>query len=232
MKKLRLVVLSGAGMSAESSIPTFRASDGLWENHNIMDVASPEGWARDPELVLEFYNQRRRQIGKAEPNAGHRALAGMESFLDVQIITQNIDDLHERAGSSQVLHLHGEIFKARSSRREDLIYPWTKDIGLQDRCELGSPLRPHIVWFGEAVPLMETAARLASTADLFLVVGTSMVVYPAASLIHYVRPKTPKYVLDPALPDLPGIPNVKTISDTAASGLPKLVQTWQKEYGA
>ncbi len=230
MKKKRLVVLSGAGMSAESGIPTFRASDGLWEEHRIEEVASPEGWARNPDLVREFYNQRRRGIRSARPNEGHRCLARLEAHFDVHIITQNIDDLHERAGSSQVLHLHGEILKVRSSLREDLVYDWTGDLGPEDRCELGSPLRPHIVWFGEMVPMMEPAAELASSADLFVVVGTSLVVYPAASLLHWVAPKAPKFLVDPHPPALSGIARIDVMADTAAAGLPRLEQRLKAFY--
>jgi|GEM_PF-18466 len=233
MTKQKLVVLSGAGMSAESGIPTFRASDGLWENHRIEDVASPEGWARNPSLVLEFYNQRRRQIRQALPNNGHRCLAALEAHFEVHIVTQNIDDLHERAGSTRVLHLHGEILKVRSTRDENLIYPWTEDLQDNDRCALGSPLRPHIVWFGEAVPMMEQAARLVSQADLLVVVGTSLVVYPAASLLRYAPPGIPKYLVDPGLsadsPAVLGVRNLKLIASTAAKGLPKLASTLAPE---
>ena len=182
MKK-RLVVLTGAGISAESGIRTFRDSNGLWEEYRIEDVATPEGWARDPELVQEFYNQRRRQLLTAEPNAGHRALAEAESWLDVQIITQNVDDLHERAGSSHVLHLHGELKKACSERNKKLVYDidgWELKMG--EKAEDGAQLRPFIVWFGEAVPNIEPAAELARTADYFAVVGTSLNVYPAAGV--------------------------------------------------
>ena len=226
MSKPRLVVLTGAGISAESGIPTFRASDGLWENHRIEDVASPEGWMRNPDLVLEFYNTRRRQIKKAQPNAGHFALRDLETLADVFIITQNIDDLHERSGSGNVLHLHGEILKARSSKYEQLVYDWEDDIQQTDRCEKGSPLRPHIVWFGEAVPMMEQAARIASTADIFMVVGTSMAVYPAASLIHYVRRDVPKFVVDPSPPRIQGMENLQVIGESATIGVPKLLSAW------
>ncbi|MBI1193057.1 MAG: NAD-dependent deacylase [Bacteroidetes bacterium] len=229
MTKKKLVVLSGAGMSAESGIPTFRASDGLWENHNIEDVASPEGWARNPRLVLDFYNQRRQQIRRAESNDGHRCLAALEDLFSVQIITQNIDDLHERAGSANVLHLHGEILKVRSTLDEQLIYDWTEDLQLTDRCAKGSPLRPHIVWFGEAVPMIERAARLVMGADLLVVVGTSLAVYPAASLLRYAPPGIPKYLVDPNLPAVSGVPNLQRIAQTAALGLPLLAATWRKE---
>lgn len=195
MKKL--VVLTGAGISAESGIPTFRDANGLWHNHRIEDVATPEAWKRNPELVLEFYNQRRRQLLQVEPNAGHRALVELERSFEVQIITQNVDDLHERAGSSMVLHLHGELRKVRSERYEHLVYPWDKDLNLGDLCERGAQLRPHIVWFGETVPMLEKAAELASEADIFLIVGTSLQVYPAAGLMHYARNDIPFYYVDP-----------------------------------
>jgi NAD-dependent deacetylase len=236
MTKQKLVVLSGAGMSAESGIPTFRASDGLWENHRIEDVASPEGWARNPALVLEFYNQRRRQIRQALPNDGHRCLAALEAHFEVHVVTQNIDDLHERAGSTRVLHLHGEILKVRSTRDDNLIYPWTGDLLDSDRCALGSPLRPHIVWFGEAVPMMEQAARLVSQADILVVVGTSLVVYPAASLLRYAPPAIPKYLVDPGLsgdsPAVLGVRNLTLIASTAARGLPELARTLAPEWTA
>ncbi len=230
MPKSKLVVLSGAGMSAESGIPTFRAADGLWEQHRIEDVASPQGWARNPELVLQFYNLRRRQIRDAQPNAGHLALAQLQDVFDVIIITQNIDDLHERGGSTAVTHLHGEILKVRSSLREDLILPWTEDLNLGDCCELGSQLRPHIVWFGEQVPMMELACGLASQADLFLIVGTSLAVYPAASLINYAPPYIPKFIVDPSLPNLRGVPRLEAMATSAALGLPILAERWRAEY--
>lgn len=222
-----LVVLSGAGISAESGIPTFRASDGLWENHRVEDVASPQGWAKNPQLVQDFYNQRRRQIRSAQPNPGHRTLAELEGLFAVNIITQNIDDLHERAGSRSVLHLHGEILKARSSEEENLIYNWTEDITSKDRCAKGFPLRPHIVWFGEAVPMMEAAVRLAAKADVFLVVGTSLAVYPAASLVHYVADAVPKYLIDPVLPEGIRLPRLEHIALPAGTGLPLLFDRWK-----
>lgn len=197
----RIVVLTGAGMSAESGIPTFRGGDGLWENHKITDVASPEGWAKDPHLVLEFYNQRRKGIIEAAPNRGHHILAELEKNFDVQIITQNIDDLHERAGSTQVLHLHGEIRKVRSTSHPELIYEWpTWELKWGDKCERGSQLRPHIVWFGEDVPMIEPAADLCATADIFIIVGTSLQVYPAAGLIHCTPLGIPRYIIDPNIP--------------------------------
>jgi NAD-dependent deacetylase len=220
-----LVVLSGAGISAESGIPTFRDSNGLWEGHRVEDVASPEGWNRDPAVVLDFYNQRRKKALEVKPNRGHEILAELESHFDVTIVTQNVDDLHERAGSSKVIHLHGSLFESRSTKDESLVFPikgWALNPG--DLCPLGSQLRPNIVWFGEMVPLMEVAAAHASKADIFLVVGTSMVVYPAAGLIHYVPFDTMKYVVDPKLPDIGNVPFLKMIQDKASTGMEKLRQ--------
>lgn len=195
MKKL--TILTGAGISAESGIKTFRDGDGLWENHNITDVASPEGWRKDPALVLEFYNQRRRQLHEVEPNDAHRLLAELEQYFDVQIITQNIDDLHERAGSTNILHLHGELFKSCSSNNKNLIYDHKNDINIGDKAEDGSQLRPFIVWFGEAVPLMEKATQMAKEADIFLVIGTSLQVYPAAGLLHDIKDDCLLIVINP-----------------------------------
>lgn len=193
----QLVVLSGAGMSAESGLKTFRDADGLWEGHDVMEVASPGGWFRNQELVLDFYNQRRKQLLQVSPNRGHQLLAGLEKDYKVSIVTQNVDDLHERAGSQHVTHLHGELLKVRSSHDENLVYDWTKDLFTGDLCELGSQLRPHIVWFGEAVPLLEKAVDITAKADILLIIGTSMQVYPAASLISYVKSQTPIYFIDP-----------------------------------
>lgn len=195
MKKI--VVLTGAGMSAESGISTFRDANGLWENHDVMDVATPEGWKKNPELVLEFYNQRRRQLKSVKPNAAHFYLKELEERYEVSIITQNVDNLHERAGSSHVIHLHGELNKVRSEKNEQLIYDWSDDLVWGDRGADGAQLRPHIVWFGEMVPMMERAAVETSTADIMLIIGTSLQVYPAASLIDYVAAETPIYVIDP-----------------------------------
>lgn len=195
-----LVVLSGAGMSAESGIATFRDSGGLWEQYKIEDVATPEGFRKNPELVLEFYNQRRKQAFGVEPNKGHTGLAEMEKDFKISIITQNVDDLHERAGSTQVIHLHGELAKVRSTADPSLIYSLTPDnseIHLGDKCEKGSQLRPHIVWFGEAVPMIEQAIPIVQSADIFVVIGTSLNVYPAAGLMNYVKPGTPVYIIDP-----------------------------------
>lgn len=222
MKK-KIAILTGAGISAESGIKTFRDSDGLWENHRIEDVASPEGWYRDKELVLDFYNQRRRQLLQCQPNQAHYALAALEDKYDVTIITQNVDDLHERGGSSNIIHLHGELLKARSTANEYLVYDWQKDITQNDKCEKGSQLRPHIVWFGEAVPLIEDAAKVVQQADVFIVVGTSLLVYPAAGLINYTKYDIPKWLIDPNQLSLPRIPNLTFINKTATLGVTELV---------
>lgn len=197
MNKPKLVVLTGAGMSAESGVKTFRDNNGLWEEHNVQDVATPEAFARNPELVYRFYNLRRAQLKEVQPNRGHEILAEMEADFDVQIITQNVDNLHERAGSSRVLHLHGELTKVRSLQNPDLVYEWTEDLGAEDRNEEGHALRPHIVWFGESVPLIPRATSLVEEADVVIIIGTSMQVYPAASLVHYARPAAPIYYIDP-----------------------------------
>ncbi|GGH05315.1 SIR2 family NAD-dependent protein deacylase [Mucilaginibacter phyllosphaerae] len=199
MKKV--IVLTGAGISAESGLKTFRDSDGLWEGYNIEDVATPEAWARNPELVQDFYNQRRKSVLEAGPNAAHYALAKLEEKYDVTIITQNIDDLHERAGSTKVIHLHGIITRSQSGIKANLTYPiegWELKMG--EQCELGSQLRAHVVWFGEAVPMIETAAKLCAQAELFILVGTSLAVYPAAGLINYIPRDVTKYIIDPNIP--------------------------------
>ena len=222
MKK-KLVVLTGAGISAESGIPTFRGADGLWEGHDVMEVASPQGWAKNQALVLDFYNQRRKAVLEAEPNKAHKILAELEQYYDVQIITQNIDDLHERGGSSNVLHLHGEIKKARSCADENLVYElegWESKEG--DLCEKGSQLRPHIVWFGEMVPMIEPAAKITGSADILLVVGTSLQVYPAAGLIHQVESDVPIYVVDPYTPEYRGNNQVTAIPKSAVDGMKEL----------
>ncbi|AUD02919.1 SIR2 family NAD-dependent protein deacylase [Spirosoma pollinicola] len=219
----KIVVLSGAGISAESGIPTFRASDGLWENHRIEDVATPEAWKRNPALVQDFYNQRRKQALTVQPNAGHYALVKLEDKFDVTIITQNVDNLHEKAGSSTVVHLHGELFKSRSSVDESLIYDiegW--EIKAGDLCAKGSPLRPHIVWFGEAVPMMDLALEIADQADIFIVVGTSLNVYPAAGLVYVVQDGVPIYVVDPNIPVMHKKDNVTFIAEPATVGLTQL----------
>lgn len=222
MKK-KLVVLTGAGISAESGIATFRDADGLWEGHDVMEVASPQGWRKNPALVLDFYNQRRKNAFAAQPNPGHLALARLEKDFDVTIITQNVDNLHERAGSTQVIHLHGSLFQSRSTLDENLVYNLEEqDINMGDKCERGSQLRPNIVWFGEMVPLMEKAAEVTQKADIFMVVGTSLVVYPAAGLVHYVPRHSPVYVIDPHLPDLPARPDLHLIPEKAGVALPRL----------
>ncbi len=201
MKK-KIVVLTGAGISAESGLSTFRDAGGLWEGHDVMEVASPEGWRRNKELVLDFYNQRRRQLKHAKPNDAHIALKDLEKKYDVTIITQNVDDLHERAGSSQIIHLHGELNKARSTVDENLIYDLEgTDITVNCRCEKGSQLRPHVVWFGEMVPMMEEAIKVTLTADILIVIGTSLAVYPAASLMEFAKYDVPVYLIDPKKPE-------------------------------
>lgn len=227
MKKL--VVLTGAGISAESGIPTFRDSDGLWEGYDVMEVATPEGWAKNPALVLEFYNQRRKRALEVKPNRGHEILAELEQYFDVTIVTQNVDNLHERAGSSKVIHLHGSLFESRSCVDERLVYPingWKLNLG--DTCEKGSQLRPNIVWFGEMVPLMDVAARHASEADFFVVAGTSMVVYPAAGLIHYVRYDVPKFVVDPKLPEVGNVSHLTLFAEKASTGMVKVQEQLMK----
>ena len=223
MKKI--VVLTGAGISAESGIRTFRDSDGLWEEHRIEDVATFEAWQRNPLLVLDFYNQRRKQLYEVKPNAGQIALVELEKKFDVRIITQNVDDLHERAGSQNVLHLHGELKKVRSTIDDDLIYElkgWELKKG--DLCEKGSQLRPHIVWFGEAVPMIEKAMELSAQADIFIVIGTSLNVYPAAGLVYYIKPGTPVYLIDPHAEMLSGVKNLTVIREPASTGVPALVK--------
>lgn len=225
MEKQKIVVLTGAGMSAESGLKTFRDENGLWEGHDVMQVASPQGFAKDPELVLEFYNQRRKQLLEVIPNKGHLALAELEQAFDVSIITQNVDNLHEQAGSSHVVHLHGELFKVRSTMDENHILDWKKDLILGDTDKNGHQLRPHIVWFGEMVPMLETAVQIAQQAEILIIVGTSMQVYPAASLIHYAPKQTPIYFIDPK-PNIRStdFDNLTVIPKTAAKGLPVLVE--------
>jgi NAD-dependent deacetylase len=218
--KPRLVVFTGAGISAESGIKTFRDSGGLWEEYNINEVATPQAWEKDRELVLDFYNKRRKQILESSPNAAHIALVDLEKKYDVHIITQNIDDLHERAGSKKVLHLHGEITKSRSTLDPSLIYKIKgSELKMGDKCEKGSQLRPHIVWFGEMVPMMDHAYIIAETADIFMVVGTSMAVYPAAGIIDYAPQEILKYLIDPSDVKVNGINNLKIIKEKASVGL-------------
>jgi NAD-dependent deacetylase len=217
-----IVVLTGAGVSAESGIKTFRDEDGLWEGHDVMEVASPKGFRNNPELVLDFYNQRRRQLKDVNPNSAHKALAQLENNYKVSIITQNVDDLHERAGSTNVLHLHGELRKIRSTGNSDAIKTWNGDLHLGDTCKNGYQLRPHIVWFGEDVPLMETAIEICDTADILIIIGTSMQVYPAASLRHYLKPETDIYYIDPK-PAYLDNPNITTIAESASIGINILI---------
>ena len=219
MSKKRIVVLTGAGMSAESGIQTFRGAGGLWNGVDVMEVASPEGWEANRSMVLDFYNQRRKNALEVKPNGGHIVLAELEKDFDVRIITQNVDNLHERAGSTKVMHLHGELFKMRSTVDESLVYDmdgWELNMG--DTCEKGSQLRPHIVWFGESVPLIYDAFQLAQTADIFVVIGTSLSVYPAASIIHYVAPEIKKYLIDPEIPEISQINNLVTLEMGAVEG--------------
>ena len=221
MKK-HLVVLSGAGMSAESGIKTFRDADGLWEGHDVMEVATPEGFAANPELVLDFYNQRRKQLFEVKPNRAHIDLSKLEDDFKVTIITQNVDDLHERAGSTNVIHLHGELLKARSSYDEKDIQKWKTDLVLGDLCQKGHQLRPHIVWFGEDVPMIESAVEICKTANVLIIIGTSMQVYPAASLMHYVPQNTPTYFIDPK-PSMESKENLTVITETATVGIKKVI---------
>lgn len=219
MKK-KLVVLTGAGISAESGIKTFRDSDGLWEGHDVMEVASPEGWRNNPALVLDFYNKRRQQLKEVVPNAAHLILAELEHHFDVHIITQNVDNLHEKAGSSNVLHLHGELLKVRSTKRENYILDWTEDLNFGDLDDNGHQLRPHIVWFGEAVPALEEAVKITNDADFFAVVGTSLQVYPAAGLVDFAKPGTPVFYVDLNLARIPNLRNeLEVIPKTASEGM-------------
>ncbi len=220
----KVVVLTGAGISAESGVRTFRDSNGLWNNYRIEGVASPHAWNRDPGLVLEFYNQRRKQLYEVNPNPAHYALKRLENKYEVSIITQNVDDLHERAGSENILHLHGEIKKARSTADPDLIYEidgWELKLG--DKCEKGSQLRPHVVWFGEPVYNIIIASKIAATADIFIVIGTSLVVYPAAGLINYIPVDSKKFLIDLNAQHLTGISNLEIIKEKAGTGVPDLV---------
>ncbi len=225
MKKI--VVLSGAGVSAESGIMTFRDAGGLWEQYDIMEVASIEGWYKDPQLVLDFYNARRRQLLDVHPNAGHEALVALEQDFKVTVITQNVDDLHERAGSQNIIHLHGELFKARSTQNESLIYEWKQDLNIGDTCELGSQLRPHIVWFGEMVPMIEPAAAEVASADVIIVVGTSLQVYPAAGLLGVAQEHAKVYYIDPSPAssyELNFLSSLQVIAENATTGVQKTVE--------
>lgn len=224
MSKKKLVVLTGAGISAESGLKTFRDSDGLWEGYNIEDVATPRAWRKDPQLVLDFYNFRRKNVLDAKPNAAHYGLAALQTDFDVTIITQNIDDLHERAGSTNILHLHGEILKMRSERNEDLIYEIKDDIKMGDKAEDGFQLRPHIVWFEEPVPKIEEAIPIVQAADIFAVVGTSLAVYPAAGLLQYTRTGIPVFIIDKKIPPISSVGNLTFIEKPATAGIGDLLQ--------
>jgi len=220
----KLVVLTGAGISAESGLKTFRDSDGLWEGYDVMEVATPRGWRKDPQLVLDFYNMRRKDVAKAVPNAAHLGLAELEKDFEVHIITQNIDDLHERAGSTRVYHLHGEIFKMRSEADESLVYDIRDDIQMGQLADDGAQLRPNIVWFEEPVPMIAEAVPLVRSADIFVVVGTSLVVYPAAGLVDYALPGIPKFIVDKKIPYTPDIHNLVAIEQPASVGVKELRQ--------
>ncbi|MCL4168047.1 UNVERIFIED_CONTAM: hypothetical protein GTU68_009545 [Idotea baltica] len=223
MKKL--VVLTGAGISAESGINTFRDADGLWEGYDVMEVATPQGFAANPELVLEFYNQRRKELLCVKPNKAHLNLVALEKHFNVEIITQNVDNLHEKAGSKKVTHLHGELLKVRSSKDESLVLDWNKDLVLGDLCAKKSQLRPHIVWFGEMVPMLDKAIEITKKADVLVIIGTSMQVYPAASLVDYIKPKTPIYFIDPK-PQISeyDFNDLTIIKNVASSGTQKLIE--------
>ena len=230
MKK-KLVVLTGAGISAESGIKTFRDSDGLWEGHNVNDVATPEGWQRNPELVLDFYNQRRKQLKEVQPNLGHQILAELENDFEVSIITQNVDNLHEKAGSSNVLHLHGELLKVRSTTNRNYILDWETDLNFGDLDNKGNQLRPHIVWFGEEVPALEKAVSIVEKADILIIIGTSLQVYPAASLMNFADATIPVFYIDPNPAAIYNIPNdIKVIATTGSKGMEivrKELKKWQ-----
>ncbi|UMY65167.1 MULTISPECIES: NAD-dependent deacylase [unclassified Flavobacterium] len=231
-QKPKIVVLTGAGMSAESGISTFRDAGGLWEGHDIMEVASPQGWQRNPELVLDFYNKRRRQLHEVAPNEGHLRLAALESAFDVHVITQNVDNLHERAGSTKILHLHGELFKVRSTRNPNHILHWEHDLNWGDTDPQGHQLRPHIVWFGEEVPALAEAVDITTQADAFVVIGTSMQVYPAASLIEYAPLGIPLYYIDPNPADIPFYKNkIDTIAKGGSEGARLLERKLRDTFG-
>jgi NAD-dependent deacetylase len=227
MKKL--VIFTGAGISAESGLKTFRDADGLWEGFDVHEVATPRGWKKNPELVLRFYNERRQNVKDAKPNKAHEIIAELEQFFNVHVITQNIDDLHERAGSKNILHLHGEIFKMRSEKNDAIIYPISGDINVGDIAPDGFQLRPHIVWFEEPVPMMDDALLLASMADIFVVVGTSLVVYPAASILNYLAPSTPVIVVDKKVPKV-NRKNVTNIEMPATEGMEELKKILFEKY--
>lgn len=222
MNKKKLVILTGAGISAESGLRTFRDSDGLWEGYEVTEVATPRAWKKNPKLVLDFYNERRKNVMDAQPNTAHKGLVALEDHFDVSIITQNIDDLHERAGSANVLHLHGEIFKMRSEENENLVSEIKGDINLGDLAADGAQLRPHIVWFEESVPKMEEAVGIVNQADYFVIIGTSLVVYPAAGLVHYIRPGTPTFIIDKKIPYTSALRQLTVIEKSATEGVAEL----------
>ena len=219
---MKIAVFTGAGISAESGLKTFRDSNGLWEGHDVMQVASPQGFENDPQLVLDFYNARRRQLLEVQPNAAHKALVTLEKEHEVTIITQNVDDLHERAGSSKVLHLHGELLKVRSTFKSDLILDWKNDLNVGDFCEFNHQMRPHIVWFGEEVPLMDDAMKIVEDADIVIIIGTSMQVYPAAGLVQYTSYDASIYFVDPN-PSITSSERITVISENATTGVPKVI---------
>lgn len=222
----KIAVLTGAGISAESGISTFRDADGLWEGHDVMEVASPQGWHNNQSLVLDFYNQRRRQLKTVHPNDAHIAIRNLESKYDVTVITQNVDNLHERAGSTKIIHLHGELNKVRSTGNASLVYEWTKDLNLGDNAEDGMQLRPHIVWFGEMVPMLEPAIEITQEADIIIIIGTSMQVYPAASLVGYAKKGAQIFYVDPkphVSYELQRLPQLKVIAEKATTGVVSLV---------
>lgn len=227
----KIIALTGSGISAESGIKTFRDNNGMWNDYRFEEVASPEAWHKQPEVVLEFYNQRRKNVVEAQPNAAHQALAGLEDYFDVTIVTQNVDDLHEQAGSSNVLHLHGEIRKARSSKNPSLVYPiegWKLKMG--DKAEDGSQLRPHVVWFGEHVPMFEPAMEITREADIFLIIGTSLNVYPAAGLFRFAEENIPKFYVDPDANDEINIPNLKIMKESSGAIVPDLANYLIENY--
>ena len=227
----KIVVLSGAGISAESGIKTFRDTDGLWEGHNVMDVATPEGWQKNPELVLDFYNKRRQELKTVKPNEGHIIIAELEQDFDVHIITQNVDNLHEKAGSSKVLHLHGELTKVRSTANKNHVLDWTDDLNLGHFDDHGNQLRPHIVWFGEDVPAIEKAVSIVALADILIIIGTSLQVYPAASLMNFAHQDIPVYYIDPKPATVYDLPNpLKIIEAVASKGMKTLQKELKKQF--
>lgn len=230
--KRKLVIFSGAGMSADSGLKTFRDNGGLWESYKVEEVATPSAWKKDPKMVLEFYNLRRSQLLKAKPNKAHKIIAKWEKQFDITIITQNIDDLHERAGSSDVLHLHGELLKARSINDQELIYPWKKEIKLGDKCEKGGQLRPHVVWFGESVPMMQIAEKVVQSADIFITIGTSLNVYPAAGLVQSIKAGANCFLVDPKIPEYSFPAHWTLIQSKAAEGLKEIEKYFKKEKEA